>query len=430
MVSPSRRLAMLSRSETSRTLVNSLLALLLSFGCGVITARLLGPSDRGILSLILVVTTTTALIAALGSNVAVRVGSGVGSSRLMLSYARVSAVLTLLQVALSGGFVLLLFWIVRPQVALPPLLALSLLVGLSAFVAQQAFDALNAVGRSGSSAFAKAVGAMATFVVLGVSVVLKAGLYVSLLSYAIGFIVSSAYSLMAYGRHGALSDERVDHGASKLIRRGVPLLGLNLGQALALKLDQLAVGILAGPSAAGLYVVAAAHAMPSQASSFAISQVVLHRAARRMLTASELVRFLALGTGVALVGSAGIWLLAPWFVPFVFGEEFRASVDILRILMIGQIFLAPYLLCSRVVMGRGHTRLASLSGVGLAALLGGLLVVLTPMYGPVGAAWATTIAFTVAAFLMMLATALSSARSSPLTTVPAPTSTGSAYSKG
>ena len=416
------RLAQLARSETRRTLTNSLIGLLLSFGCGVLSARLLGPADRGVLSLTLVVTTTAAMVAALGSNVALRVAANADPRMLVRGYVQVSAMLLVLQAVLASSGMVLLYAILEPRTPLPVLVAWGVAVGLSAFVAQQTLDGLNSTGRTATSALAGASGSAATLVVLTLATLLNAGLEASLLGYVVGFVVCTAHAMLAYRRSGPTIVEASGQrgGGFDLVRRGMPLLGLNLGQALALKLDQLVVGALSGPAAAGIYAVAAAHALPTQASSFSIGQIVLHRSARGTLTRVGLAQFLGLGAGLAIVACLLVWLLAPWLVPAVFGAGFRSSVDVLRVLMLGQIALVPYLICSRVVAGRGQSLLASLSGIGLLLLLGGLLGLLTPRNGPVGAAWAVTLAFTLAAVVMVVATVLTSSPGRTLDATPTP----------
>lgn len=396
-----RELGRLFRGETRRTLSNSLVALIFSFGCGVVSARLLGPVDRGILTLTLLIAATSALIAALGSNVAIRVYLGSNRRAQMRAYVTLSALLVLVQGGLVTGAMVVMCLALGLRASISSLVGWGLVVGLTAFVAQQALDALNAVGRTATSALANALGSVVTMMILIVAFVLDLGLWAAMFSYSVGATVTTVHAVLAYRRDTSQATSGVGGSRSFLVRRGIGFLGMNLGQALALKLDHYAVGFFSGAAATGIYGVAAAHAAPTQVSSFAIGQVVLHQASQGTLSRRRLAQYLSVASGIAAAVAVAAWFIAPWFIPFVFGPEFGGAVPVLRVLMVGQIALAPYLISTRVLAGAGQSRLASASGIGLLVLLGTALVVLTPRFGPIGAAWATTSSLLVASIVMI-----------------------------
>lgn len=397
MTRPAGPLRSALRSETRRSVSNSLVGLVFSFGSGVLSARLLGPADRGVLTLTLAIVTTAGVVSSLGSTVALRVHLGSDRRASIRAYLRLSLLLSLLQALLVTAAVLVLVRLLHTGRPVLPVVVWGALVGLSTFAAQQAFDALNAIGRIGTSALANGLGAAVTLVVLVVATRLHLGLLVALLGYAAGAAVAAGLAVTAFRRDPVARS--LDDGPGSpafLLTRGVRLLSLNLGQALALKLDHYVVGYFSGAAATGIYAVAAAHVAPTQVSSMAVGQIGLHAASQRTLSAQRLVRLLLLSTGMAAAAGVLVWTVTPWFIPLVFGEDFRASVPVVRVLALGQVALAPYLLASRVLAGRGRSLLASASGLVLLGALAVALLLLTPAYGPVGAAWATTSGFAAA----------------------------------
>lgn len=377
--------------RAATTLRNSLLALMFAFGCGIISARMLGPADRGVLSLTLALTATCAVVSALGSNVALRVHLRAEGPPLLRGYLRLSSGLLLLQTGLvvTSTWVLLTLLHVRFT---GPILACAIALGVALFGAQQTLDALNALGATGTSALVNAGGSAATLVVLGLAWREDLGLLTALGAYAAGGGVAIGVGLVLIRRSVPRGGAAPRRGDGKfLVRNGFRVLGHNLGPALAFKLDQYAVGALSGPYAAGLYAVAAAHVAPAQVASNALGQAAMAQTSASGLTG---VRRLV-GAAVALAGSVAVlvWVLSPWFIPLLFGPEFRSSVPVLRVLMVGQVVLAPYLVISRALAGLGAVRAASTCGVVLFVSLAVTLLAVVPHFGAVGAAWSTVIAF-------------------------------------
>jgi O-antigen/teichoic acid export membrane protein len=94
----------------------------------------------------------------------------------------------------------------------------------------------------------------------------------------------------------------------------------------------------------------------------------------------------------AVIGLASAVLLIPFagIVPYLYGTQFQASADILRILVIGQLFNALAGPCGLVLASTGHQRTALYAVVAALGVnvLGNL--VLVPLYAANGAAVAVT----------------------------------------
>ena len=404
--------------DSSRAIRNSLLGVVFGFGCGIISARMLGPHDRGALALLIATVGMCSLVSGLGSSVALRVDLMRDPRIQIRSYAELSVCLALLQAAVVAGAVLALGELLGlDRNHMLPMMIGGILLGVSCFAAQQMLDAFNAIGWPSRSALLNSMGSLATLTVLLVTWRSHPGLLAALTAYAIGFAVVTVVGWILYARHATqvpVADPNVRNHLL-LLRRGLRLLGLNLGPALAFKLDHYFVGAFAGVAATGVYSVAAAHTAPSQVASNSIGQVAFRDAAQDNLPNRKLLWMALAGVATAGGCAVALWVAAPWFIPAVFGQAFQGSVPLIRILMVGQLALAPYLILSRAFTGRGSALISSGSGILLLVLLSGSLAVLTPPYGAIGAAWASVIAFAGSSLILalMLKTRMGQQRQQP-----------------
>jgi O-antigen/teichoic acid export membrane protein len=170
------------------------------------------------------------------------------------------------------------------------------------------------------------------------------------------------------------------------------------------RLDQWLLGAIAGPRELGLYSVAVAWAealwyLPTALA--AVQRPDLVRAGRRRAArfASAVFRAAMLVTAVsALV----MFAAAPLLCVVVFGEEFRGSVDDLRVLVGGAFGMVALKLFGNALVARGRPVLQSVAiGVGFLFTVA-LDVLLIPRYGGLGAALASTLAYTAAGAVIVV----------------------------
>ena len=164
------------------------------------------------------------------------------------------------------------------------------------------------------------------------------------------------------------------------------------------RLDQWILGAIAGPRELGLYSVAVAWAealwyLPTALA--AVQRPALVRAVREEAArlAAAVFRAAALVTAVL---AAGMIVLAPALCVVVFGEEFRGSIDDLRILVVGAFGMVALKLFGNSLVARGRPVLQSLAiGIGFLSTVV-LDVILIPPFGGAGAALASTLSYTAA----------------------------------
>jgi O-antigen/teichoic acid export membrane protein len=169
-----------------------------------------------------------------------------------------------------------------------------------------------------------------------------------------------------------------------------------IGQFLNYRLDALILGAFHGPVAVGFYAVATSLAEVTSYGANAVSIAAGPRAVRAD-GRTVLVRYVRI-TVVATIGLAvALGVVAPAVVPWLYGEEFRASVVPLILLLPGIVALVYVKLLAVGVVAEGRPDLVTLA---LGASLGATLILdfaLIPPFGAAGAAAASTIAYTLGA---------------------------------
>jgi O-antigen/teichoic acid export membrane protein len=164
------------------------------------------------------------------------------------------------------------------------------------------------------------------------------------------------------------------------------------------RLDQWLLGAIAGPRELGLYSVAVAWAealwfLPTTLA--AVQRPDLVRAVRDHAARQAAVVFRA---AMLITGASAIVMVAaaPLLCVVVFGEDFRGSIDDLRVLVAGAFGMAALKLLGNALVAQGKPLLQSVAiGAGFLCTVA-LDVLLIPPFGGLGAALASTLAYTAA----------------------------------
>lgn len=176
-----------------------------------------------------------------------------------------------------------------------------------------------------------------------------------------------------------------------MAREGRPFLGITLLTQVLLQLDVIVLGFLSPPAEVGLYAAAYRLVLFVLTLSGLLSQAAFAQLVRRYeehvsLFQSLLKMLVRLAAHFTLPVTALFLVEAPSIVRAVFGAEFAASADIMRVLAIW----IPLGFYNNIVAGgmvAGGFQRAYLAIVALAAVVSvALLVVLVPQFGGIGAA--------------------------------------------
>jgi O-antigen/teichoic acid export membrane protein len=170
------------------------------------------------------------------------------------------------------------------------------------------------------------------------------------------------------------------------------------------RLDQWILGAIAGARELGLYSVAVAFAealflLPTALS--AVQRPDLVRASH-----AEAVRRTALifrgALVVTLLAAAALVILAPLLVVHLFGEDFRGSIDDLRVLTIGAFGIVALKQIGNALTARRLPTRASF-GIGMAFVTTIVLdVLLIPSLGGLGAALASSLSYTLGGIVILI----------------------------
>lgn len=168
------------------------------------------------------------------------------------------------------------------------------------------------------------------------------------------------------------------------------------------RLDQWLLGAIAGPRELGLYSVAVAWAeglwlLPTSLANAQRPDLVRASQQEAAYQSARVFRATVLITGILAVAMI---ILAPALCVVVFGSDFRGSIDDLRVLVAGAFGMIALKLLGNALVARGRPVLQSVSiGVGFLCTVA-LDILLIPPLGGLGAALASTLAYTAAGIVV------------------------------
>lgn len=381
---------------TARIVACKVVSGLALVGIAALTARQLGPSGRGVLVLMITLTSFAFPVCSLGVNIGGRVHLVAPRNPVPLAeYVGLCLVLALLDLAVCTALGSVLLPLAKVDLPYLDLLLFGLMG--SAFLLQKLLnDGLVAYGLPVEAALIESGSLAARLATVGSLVLIGSA---DVRPYVLAFTITDfVQALAALGRlrrvQAATPRYHLPHWA-RLIRTGLPGVGYTMSQILTFRGDRYLLGIFASPAAVGIYSVAATAPEFIRLLPMALSQSVFHRLASGAAAVRDFRKARALCVLLTLGLIAVAFPVAPLAVHIVFGPEFASAVLPLRILLLAEIGMALFSLDGAALMGRGRV-----SDMALAATLGLVLVsaadlLLIPTYGLPGAAWASVFAYSI-----------------------------------
>jgi len=377
------------------TVATNALILAVNLGSGIVLARSLGPSDRGILAAAILWPAMLASTGSLGVAEGVTYLSGKegGDTSPILSSALAFGAVQSLALMLLGTLLLPLLLVGNAAMALSAALLYLWLIPLN-LLTQYGIGLLQ--GRTNLSAFNVArlslhIAYTALIIALWFqkAVTVRSAVTASLAAWA----VSAVLTLWLIARRGywfwGFDLARV----RDLISFGVKLHIGNVATILAAKLDIVVLTFFASAGSLGIYVVAGTVGPVVGLVPGALAMVLYPKSVRSS-TANRrviLARLLLIGLIVTILASPAMIVVLPRLIPLVFGEAFGPAVPVAELLVLGYLFRGYAGMLVAMVRGAGRPLLASIGQtVGLVLLLL-CLVILTKRSGVIGAATAVTL---------------------------------------
>lgn len=388
------------RGDVIAVLASQVVTLIAGLVAGIITARALGPTGRGVLGLALLVPLLLSLFLGFGSAIAnvYLVASGRLSAQ---DLSAITSGLCLVGTVVGAAFIGSLWW----SGALPHLLphvsgqdlALAMVM-LPLTLAYAAFRGLlRGLQNIRGAAAADAAQAVTTAVAIAVALIgLNGGVRGALIANEIAGLLSLATLwVLLRGRGLKLRPAFPREDTAAVVRLGVRSDLANLSQFFTYRLDSFLVNSIISATAVGLYAIATRLAeliwvMPS-----AIAAVVFPRAAA---AESEILnevtpRTFARALLISVVGAALLAALATVVIPLMYGARYHGAITPMLLLLPGVVVVGGASVLTNELSGRGHPGYNSINSLIGLALTIGLDVVLIPRYGISGAALASSIAY-------------------------------------
>lgn len=365
-------------------------------GVVVLTARELEPSGRGVFVLLLTLASFTLLLCSFGLSTSARIhlvspGSTVSSE----AFFGLSLAITVLQMTLCIALGVVILPLVDVRLSAGGLALFGVFGGtVSAIYFINA--ALNAFGYTTAASAVDAAGSVMQLLTVGVLFVLD----VSTVMPYLGALAASngaqlLVGLAVLGRRSISVTPRYSHRQwARLVRTGLPSIPLDAASVLTFRLDRYIVGGLLDPAAVGVYSVAATAPEFLRMPILALSQPIFHRLASGSASVGDFQRtrrWALAGIGL-LAGLA--FLVAPAAVRTLFGSDYEGAITPLRILLLAEFGIAAFFLdTSSLAAGLSRVNEASIAALAGLVLVTVADVMLIPLYGLAGAAWASVVAY-------------------------------------
>lgn len=189
------------------------------------------------------------------------------------------------------------------------------------------------------------------------------------------------------------------------LKFGVPLIPHIGGAFLITSIDRFVINVEMGLAETGIYMVAvqvtAAAGLVYSAINNAYVPWLFERLARDKIDEKrQIVRYTYIWFVVILLGAALAFLIGPWLVKLIAGEQYSQAGDVIGWLALGQAFGGMYLMVTNYIFYSKRTGLLSLATITAGSINVVLLFLLINLLGLMGAA----IAFSVSMAIRFLLT--------------------------
>ncbi len=401
-----RRTHMRLLRDIAGTISARIYSTLVSLGTLMLTARWLGPEGRGV---VVVITTWAALVAgiahlSLGQVLVHRAANNAGKDWIGPALGAVGSITAIASV-IGWVAVALLYFLFEDQLFSGiPGVALAVGLGALPFLIWEQYGSalLSIIGRIRTYNLAQIVGRSLGLLLLVVTIKpLGFGIYGFLIAFICAQIVVASAGVTVLVRHAGQRLQGGLQAIGGLVRDGLKLHLNAIGVLLFSGVDILMLQYFLGPAEAAVFQLPMqlflALLLVPQAAQLALQSRVASLNRVEFWREHRLIMALIIG-GMSLVAMA-LWLLAPWIVTFVGGEDFAVSAPVFRILLMGVPWACFNTLMAIQWIMRGYFYQASLVTLVTGSINCLLNLALIPSFGAVGAAYAAVIGMCAVPFI-------------------------------
>lgn len=382
--------------DSANTLVARVATVLVSLVVGVITARLLGPAQRGLYVLpVLDASLAIAFMSGLSSATMyfmLNERSGRGIFRAAALTGSITILGGIAGVAALGYFEHRAWTILPAALFLAPSAIISLVAGYCYGTRRVRYANYLTLLSSILSLVAMVAGLLllGKSATVAIEMWLLAGAMTAICAFV--FVVRDSRNL-----------ESIPVPFQKYFRFATSIGATNFVSTINFRIDIYIIAALSSPTVLGIYTIAV-----SAAEAMKILTQVVPQAATPTIGALDVgasARFTAKcirnNLLVAFVPTLALIVLAPFALRVFFGPGFVAGADAVRILAIGMFLMAPAgLFGSYYTIKLGKPMISFWNSVASGIICAGLSIVLVPRFGMNGAAFASTVAYGVGMLAM------------------------------
>jgi O-antigen/teichoic acid export membrane protein len=234
---------------------------------------------------------------------------------------------------------------------------------------------------------------------------LNGSLIVFVILASIEFICLACLYLTIYmcSRAGKAKVEPTLLESKRLLRESRWLLLSGIAAVIYLKIDQVMLANMLDERAVGIYSVATRlsevwYFIPAAIMTAFFPQLVKQKGSDTRGYENDLQRLNDTLFVTSFMVATVTTLSADWFLPVLFGPEYYESATVLVVHIWAGLFVFMRSLLSKWLIVENYAKLSLLSQVSGALVNVGLNMTFIPLYGPIGAAWATLISYGVAGY--------------------------------
>ena len=411
-----RTIASPVRRATLGTVLTGLVGQVVLAVSGVIAVRMLGPEDRGYLALLVLVPLIVAKLGGLGIPLALTYHVARDRSATAGIWAKLWP-LVLFQCGLLAGLHAIMLWALLendPSYVLSASLVTLVLVpaalaqdyGLATLQGKGRFLAFNVLRQAPAVVYAAA---LVVLLLLDLDSLGEVAVAWSGANALLG-----ALTLTVALRHlGEVLPERAPRIRGMVAFGAKGLLGSN-SPIEYYRLDQAVVGLFLTPVALGLYVAALAFTNLPRFISTSVGMVAYPHVASvkdPAVAKRKLWRFFTITVAACLAVVVALELTAGVLVPFFFGEAFRDSIDLVRILLVSALLIAARRILADGARGLGLPTLGTVAEVVSLLTLAPALPLCISRWGVEGVAIALVIAGATSLVVMLVGILFATRRS-------------------
>lgn len=205
-------------------------------------------------------------------------------------------------------------------------------------------------------------------------------------------------------KHKRLKKPNLQHSVIPFLVKSLPIAIQSIMVAIYYRFDQLYIQFRFGAEAMAQYAAAARLAELGNIVASIATMVLGPAFIARIFTKREFDTAIKSGAFIilllAVAASAVSITIGEQVLTIIFGEDYGNGDKILSVYILSTAFVAIGGLCSRALSAKGHTQIQVFSGLAGMVTVIVLSILFCEIIGPVGAAWATVIAYAASSIVL------------------------------